>query len=410
MTNTAEQEVDTTGEQEVILFDKNNIVVFDKFRGELEELKAKSNSLVFDWTDPKQNKEGRSHIAKLRKSKTKVDELRKDAGRDALEFKNEVNKQGNELITEVVGIIEVHSKPLQEYEEKQQLRKDVHERNMQVFTNYKSVFESSTEVDSVEIKALIKILMDLDIGETWEEYKEPARLAREAAFKDLKPRLEQRLKLEEERADHARLQTENATRIANEEIQRKADKKKLDDENEAKEAAATKEREEQEEIDAANTLRVNAHQEKLDGFSIWKTYPIDSSPLAFFEGALESHIGSEIIEADWEEFADKAKLARLEAIKGWTGLIEAKKTRIEEQGRLQKLEDEKKEQERKDQEEADAQAERDRLAADETHREEIRESIFKVLEQAPLRMNKQDVDQLILLIENGCIPNVTLTY
>ena len=408
MNDTAEQvveETESTGDQEVILFDKNQITQFDPFRAELDELKRNSDSLVFDYSDPKQYKAGVSHVAKLRTSKTAVENLRKKTGQPAFDYKKEVDNQGNGLIEELDELIESHAKLRREYDEKQQARKDVHERNMLVFSNYKSTFEYGAEVGSIEIKALIKVLMDLDIDETWEEYQEPARMAREEAFKDLKPRLEQRIQIEENAEKLAKLEKENEEREEREEEQRKADEQKQREEDEAKEAAEQKERDEKE----ADTKRINAINIRIGEFEESLRWNTDSYELSHFESELVFLNNLEINKEFFEEFTDKAKLRKIDAIASLEKLIQLKKDRIEEQERLQKLEDEKLEREQKEQEEADEQAERDLLAADESHREEVNAKIKKIIIEAAC-IDSEAADDIIDLLATGSLPNVTLTY
>jgi len=50
----------------------NELAVFDEVTATLAKYKVENENLVFDYRDPKGEKEARSHIAKLRKAKSKI--------------------------------------------------------------------------------------------------------------------------------------------------------------------------------------------------------------------------------------------------------------------------------------------------------------------------------------------------
>ena len=66
---------------EVIQFNKNEIAAFSEFRSQLATLKHDNSKAVFNYADPKGNKEARSHIYKLRQTKSGVDKVRKEQKR-----------------------------------------------------------------------------------------------------------------------------------------------------------------------------------------------------------------------------------------------------------------------------------------------------------------------------------------
>ncbi|MCK5610220.1 hypothetical protein KAR91_50575 [Candidatus Pacearchaeota archaeon] len=96
----------------------NDLVVFDKVKAEIEGFKQENRSLVFDYEDPKDNKEARSHVHKLRGVKTQVTTVHKDLKADALAFCREVDAKKKELIGEVDEMIEVHAKPIKEIQDR----------------------------------------------------------------------------------------------------------------------------------------------------------------------------------------------------------------------------------------------------------------------------------------------------
>ena len=74
---------------EVIQFNKNEIAAFSEFRSQLATLKHDNSKAVFNYADPKGNKEARSHIYKLRQTKSAVDKVRKEQKQE--KHKAEIN-------------------------------------------------------------------------------------------------------------------------------------------------------------------------------------------------------------------------------------------------------------------------------------------------------------------------------
>ncbi len=90
----------------------NDLVVFDKVKAEIEAFKEENRSLVFDYEDPKDNREARSHVHKLRGVKTQISVVHKDLKAEALAFCKEVDAKKRELTGEVDEMIEVHAAPI----------------------------------------------------------------------------------------------------------------------------------------------------------------------------------------------------------------------------------------------------------------------------------------------------------
>ena len=90
----------------------NELVVFDEVKGTLAEYKAENEILVFDYADEQGSKDARSHIAKLRKVKTKISDVHKEAKAEALEVCRNLDAVKRDLIGEVEGMINVHKDPL----------------------------------------------------------------------------------------------------------------------------------------------------------------------------------------------------------------------------------------------------------------------------------------------------------
>lgn len=98
----------------------NELVVFDEITATLAKYKAENEKLVFDYADPQGEKDARSHIAKLRKAKTKISDIHRDAKAEALALGRKLDGKKRELIGEVDGMIAVHKEPLDAIEAEKQ--------------------------------------------------------------------------------------------------------------------------------------------------------------------------------------------------------------------------------------------------------------------------------------------------
>lgn len=102
----------------------NEIVVFDEVMGRLAEFKAQNKNIVYDCRDPKGNKDCRSHIASLRKFKTHISDIHKEAKAGALAYGRRLDELKNKYTGEVVEMIDVQKAPLDEIEAEIQARID----------------------------------------------------------------------------------------------------------------------------------------------------------------------------------------------------------------------------------------------------------------------------------------------
>lgn len=88
------------------------ITVFDEVAATLAEYKDENEKLEFAYDTPDGEKDARSHIAKLRKAKTEVARIHKEAKAEALAFGRRLDAKKNEYTTEVEEMIAVHKDPL----------------------------------------------------------------------------------------------------------------------------------------------------------------------------------------------------------------------------------------------------------------------------------------------------------
>lgn len=97
----------------------NELVKFDQVKADMAAFKKENENLVFDYADPQGNKDARSHIFKLRKIKTVIADIHKEAKAVALGVCRMLDKEKKDLTAEVEGWIDVHHKPVKEIEERE---------------------------------------------------------------------------------------------------------------------------------------------------------------------------------------------------------------------------------------------------------------------------------------------------
>jgi hypothetical protein len=98
------------------------IEAYSEFAAQLAELKQTNAAMVFDYEDAAGNKAARSHIFKLRKTKTAIEDARKAAKADALAYGRRVDSEAGALTEQLESMIEVHKRPLDEIEEREAIR------------------------------------------------------------------------------------------------------------------------------------------------------------------------------------------------------------------------------------------------------------------------------------------------
>lgn len=99
-------------EQALVEPKDSELAVFDEVAATIAEYKIENEKLVFDYDTPAGEKDARSHIAKLRKVKTEIANIHKDAKAEALAFGRRLDAKKNEYTGEVEEMIAVHKDPL----------------------------------------------------------------------------------------------------------------------------------------------------------------------------------------------------------------------------------------------------------------------------------------------------------
>lgn len=203
---------------EVILKSERPLAVYSDFRKQLEQLRSENAAVVFDYSDPQGNKEARSHIYKLRKTKGAVEKARKEEKAESLKYGRLVDSEAKELVSDIEEMIEIHDKPLREIEEREAERVQKHRDKIEDMRNQASQTEyaDGTPMPSGEYKQRIEYLEGIKIDESWQDYVIEADTARSECLTLLRRRFNERVQYEEEQAELARLRKEAEEREARE--------------------------------------------------------------------------------------------------------------------------------------------------------------------------------------------------
>lgn len=201
------QATESTGE--VLAVDKP-IAAYDEFRKQLSELRQHNNTVVFDYETPQGNKEARSHIYQLRKTKSAVDRVRKAEKAYYLEMGRKVDSEAKEIVAEIEDMIEVHQKPLDEIEQREADRKARHEDGIQ---RMRTLIEDMPEsVSADHLRNRLARLQEYSIGPEWEEYQPEAERIQRKGVEALQERIAAQEKYEAEQAELEELRREKAER------------------------------------------------------------------------------------------------------------------------------------------------------------------------------------------------------
>jgi len=192
----------------------NELVVFDEVAAIIAKYKVENENLLFDYRDPEGEKQARSHIAQLRKVKTIVSDIHKDAKAEALAFGRRLDAKKTFYNSEVDGMIAVHKDPLDAIEAEKQAVIDAENQKV--------------------IEAEAKRVADLEAREAAVRAEEEKQSAEKAKAE----RIEREKHIADEAAERARIQAEQKAKAVAEakelaEIRRKeaeeaAEKKRIE--------------------------------------------------------------------------------------------------------------------------------------------------------------------------------------
>lgn len=243
---------------EFLIEKEGKIEEYDEFRGQLSELKEHNESVIFDYESPKGNKDARSHVFKLRKTKTAIDKMRKRLKAKSLEYGRKVDSEAKDILSQVEEMIAIHDEPIKLIEKREADRVLKHKESILVLNQYLS--HDFTGETSETIIIYISSLSQVEPDESLEEFtaeaikiykeaksKAEAALKYRITFEKEKEELE-RLKKEQEQAEQKERerriaeQAKESAKIESARIKKEAEEKIQKAERDAK-LAAERERE-----------------------------------------------------------------------------------------------------------------------------------------------------------------------
>ena len=254
---------------EVLAFEEQEITAYDEFRAQLAELGANNSKAVFDYADSKGNKEARSHIYKLRKTKTAVDKARKIEKEQSLKYGRQVDLEAKEIIVQIESMIDIHQKPIDEIENKEKERVAAHEAAYTMIIKFEALATLSESAGS--FKQMIHDLKALEPDEHYEEFTGAAITAYKKSLTALESALQKAEKREAEQTELEKLRAEKEerdrverekriARQATEAAERKAETNKIEAERIARENAERLEREKQEALKREEKAKRDAEE------------------------------------------------------------------------------------------------------------------------------------------------------
>jgi len=244
--------------EEVIQFNKNEIAAFSEFRSHLATLKHDNSKAVFNYADPKGNKEARSHIYKLRQTKSAVDKVRKEQKQESLDYGRRVDQQAKEISAEIEGMIEVHEVPLREIEAKEAARVAGIKERMAALSAY-SLLE--LDAPAYMLERLLKEAEQFALDDSLEEFKAEAAIVKDASITVIKARIAARKKYEDEQTELEKLREQAAEQERKDHDAKIAQQAREEAERQAKANAEQMQRERDAE---ENRLKFEAEQSKRE--------------------------------------------------------------------------------------------------------------------------------------------------
>lgn len=202
---------------ELIVIDPANaLVVFtqpDKAQALLAEVRGFVDSLTND-VSTKKGRDGIASVAyKIARTKTAVDAIGKDLVDEYKEIPKRIDATRKLLRDGLDEIKDKWRQPLTDYEDAEKERISVLDERLNHIQMLKNSVELTTAYQpSATIRDLISKLELIAIDESWQEYKDRAAMAKEAAKVELDKALQTALTFEAQQAEIAKLKAEQEER------------------------------------------------------------------------------------------------------------------------------------------------------------------------------------------------------
>lgn len=250
-----------TESKELTVVEKAVSVTFGSYKDQIKELKDEGLKTVFNYEDPKGNKEARSFVYKYRQMKSAIAKAHKEGKAQYTKITKAFDAEKTELISECDVVIDFHMAPIEEATAKieaaeaaEKLAKEQAEWDAAVIADYAQAFDDATAQDDLFNRERVIRLKEEEMAR--KEAEEAARLQKIEDDRIAKEKAEAE-------AEKARVETETAAKEKAEREERlkaeAAAKAKAEAEAKAKAERDRIEAEKQAEIDRLNSIE----QERL---------------------------------------------------------------------------------------------------------------------------------------------------
>lgn len=233
----------------------SEIAAYSEFRAQISRLTKANATLIFDYENPKGNKEARSHVYKLRQTRAAVEKARKEEKAESLAYGRRVDEQAKAIAAQIDEMIDVHAKPLEEIEHREKGRIERHETNLiEIIAAGNRTSEQWMDIPLDAMRDRLAEIEAEPIDEShWDEFALQAAQAKDASLTQMREAVAKREQHDAEQAEletlrkeaEARKQADHEEAIRKESAQRAEDeaRQKAEQERQRVETEATRERE-----------------------------------------------------------------------------------------------------------------------------------------------------------------------
>lgn len=202
----------------VVIRADNQLTIYAPILQQLAEISELNNSLVFDYSSKKGEKEARSHVYKLKRFKTQAETVRKAATAEARAYTELVNKTGKSVLEKIEQMIAVHMAPIEAKEAREAERRRNIESEIQ---KIRDLFIDDF-MTSQQAKEALQKASNLVIDESfYQEYSQTANQSKADVILKLQSHIE--TAIAREKAAEEAFKAKEAARIAAIELQAQKD-------------------------------------------------------------------------------------------------------------------------------------------------------------------------------------------
>jgi hypothetical protein len=182
------------------------IAVYEPFKAQIIELKKFDAEKSFDYETPSGNKEARSHVYKLRQTRSAVEKARKEAKAESLNLGRRIDAEAKAIDAEIEALIERHDSKLREIENRETVRTSAIQKKIEDISSCGVVIGLS----STELKTNLSILEAIVIDASFEEFAPQAVTTRDTCLQVVRDAIVTAEKAEADKAELDRLRAEKA--------------------------------------------------------------------------------------------------------------------------------------------------------------------------------------------------------